>query len=83
MGVEPRPEDYKYDTRPYRPLTFLYPLCLKQSPVLYITMHDWFCQIEPIEWRERKADLKESSNALNALAVLHPNEMQLLATIVV
>ena len=62
MGVEPRP--YKSDALPDKPLSFLYHLCLKQSPVPCTTMHNWFCQIELIQliW-QKKAKLKESSNA--------------------
>ena len=50
-------------TSPDRPLIFLYHLYLEQSLVLCITMHEWFCQIEPIESiGQKKAELRESSN---------------------
>ena len=46
----------KSDALQDMPLSFVYHLCLKQSPVLCITMHDWFCQIELIEsiWQNRE-----------------------------
>ena len=50
-----------------RPMSFLYHLCLKQSPVPCATMHDWFCQIELIESiLQNKAELRESSISLLA-----------------